>query len=72
MNPVILYRTAALLLVALCGYGVFALWFWRPGELLVTAGLLVVTVPLVVVLRGEARRARRSPFGPVNKWGPRP
>lgn len=68
MNVTILRRAFWLIAVMALGYTVFAFWEWRLGELIISAGLFVICIPIDLFLAREERehRARaRSPFGPI-------
>lgn len=69
MNVTVVRRALWLVAALALGYTIFAFLEWRPVELVIAAGLLVVLIPVDMLLHLEERARRRSPFGPILKWG---
>lgn len=70
MTVTVIRRALWLVAAVALGIATVAFWYWLPVQLVVSAGLFVVLIPIDMVLhREEIERRQRSPFGPIQKWG---
>lgn len=69
MTVTVIRRALWLVAAIALGSTTVAFWYWLPVQLIVSAGLFVVLIPIDMVLHREEIERRQSPFGPVRKFG---
>jgi hypothetical protein len=69
VNVTVIRRVLWVAAAGALGGATVAFWNWWPIELVISAGMFVVLIPIDMLLRREEIERRLPPHGPVRKWG---